>query len=388
MNKKNWKVFVLGLLFIAFALAGCSNTDTSTKQEEVSVVQSQSKPDTQGTDSSQAESDMPIPNFEYYDIKNSSQDFSLKITSSFDNVSKIKIYHIEANSENKKSIFQKLVGEFNILEIPNDKIISVNIKNEAESIELSKDNSKIQTDFYCAGYKICYENKNETIWSEFKPYILTIDTGTVNQYDAVFWGNTACGAANGVLILQTVSNAFGQDLINRLNAVRNYSKLSYDYSCGEKIQYCMSGDQIVNSVNTYLHDTGIYDFSIQNFGDLNLDTETIICNMLDSGRPCTVMVEYSNGEILPWSPYSHWITINGYRISESDNSYEFRWENTLLSSGAKWISAKSLNESIQGTIDNTDFSAYGVTKEEVSEICGEIKRDIVGLKDKIINSFC
>ena len=37
MNKKNWKAFVLGLLFIVFDLAGCSNTDTSTKQEEASA---------------------------------------------------------------------------------------------------------------------------------------------------------------------------------------------------------------------------------------------------------------------------------------------------------------------------------------------------------------
>ena len=43
MNKKNWKAFVLGLLFIVFDLAGCSNTDTSTKQEEASANQSQSQ---------------------------------------------------------------------------------------------------------------------------------------------------------------------------------------------------------------------------------------------------------------------------------------------------------------------------------------------------------
>ena len=43
MNKKNWKALVLGLLFIAFALAGCSNTDISTKQEKASANQSQSQ---------------------------------------------------------------------------------------------------------------------------------------------------------------------------------------------------------------------------------------------------------------------------------------------------------------------------------------------------------
>lgn len=43
MNIKHWKVLVLGVLFTAFILAGCSNTDTSTKQEETSANQSQSQ---------------------------------------------------------------------------------------------------------------------------------------------------------------------------------------------------------------------------------------------------------------------------------------------------------------------------------------------------------
>lgn len=40
MNIKHWKVLVLGVLFTAFILTGCSNIDTSTKQEETSASQS------------------------------------------------------------------------------------------------------------------------------------------------------------------------------------------------------------------------------------------------------------------------------------------------------------------------------------------------------------
>lgn len=53
MNIKHWKVLVLGVLFTAFILTGCSNTDTSTKQEEASANQSQS----QSVDNNQAVDD-------------------------------------------------------------------------------------------------------------------------------------------------------------------------------------------------------------------------------------------------------------------------------------------------------------------------------------------
>lgn len=68
MKKKNWKVLVLGLLFIAFTLAGCSNTDTSTKQEETSANQSQSQSNTQEADNNQ----------EAGDFSNQSTDFNFE----------------------------------------------------------------------------------------------------------------------------------------------------------------------------------------------------------------------------------------------------------------------------------------------------------------------
>lgn len=61
MNKRNWKALALGLLFV-FALTGCGNTDTQTKQEEVSNDQSQSQADTQEADNTQTAGDLPNQN--------------------------------------------------------------------------------------------------------------------------------------------------------------------------------------------------------------------------------------------------------------------------------------------------------------------------------------
>lgn len=64
MNKRNWKALVLGLLFV-FTLAGCSNTNIKTKQNEETVNQSQSQTNTQETDSSQAAGNLPNQNTDF-----------------------------------------------------------------------------------------------------------------------------------------------------------------------------------------------------------------------------------------------------------------------------------------------------------------------------------
>ena len=64
MNKKNWIALVLGLTLI-FTFAGCSNTDTTTRQNEDSSALSQSQVDMQEMDGKQITSDLPNQNTDF-----------------------------------------------------------------------------------------------------------------------------------------------------------------------------------------------------------------------------------------------------------------------------------------------------------------------------------
>ena len=326
------------------------------------------------------------PDFEYTEAKNPDKKVTLKITTDLENVEKIKIYKCSANSKDKKNAVYRLVGQLTPDEITSDKSITVKVGKKDKVRKVAKDNSAIKVGYSTAGYRICAVSGKETVWSEFRPYKTTIDTGTIYQYNADFEGFTACGASNGVLVIQPADPVYDQNMLDRFNGVRNYSKISTKYSGGKKLEYCMVGDQVVNSVNDYLKKKG-KKYSVKNFDDVGGEPSDIVRELIDTGRPAMFDVQYRFGKIRTKSPYSHWITVNGYKISADGKSYIFRWENTIEPVDSQWVRQSLFNKAVQGTVDNRDFSYYNLTEKQVVKLCGEIKRNIVALSKPLVNSF-
>lgn len=263
---------------------------------------------------------METPTFEYTEAAAPNERVSLKITSSMENVDSISVYHIEASSDNKNVVYRTLAGKFSADDLSKDMTVNVDMSAAGATEQIKWDNSAVQTDFHSKGYKICALNEDGEQWSEYKAYETLLDTGTVYQYNASFYGSTACGAANGTLLLQTAAYAQGEELNKRLDVIRSYSSLSDKYSCGARIDYCMSGTHIKNSVNHWLEENKINNLQIEDFGGKDEETQDIIRELIDSGRPAAVMVAYSGGNIIDEFKYGHWITINGYRISKDGKS--------------------------------------------------------------------
>ncbi|MCD7773247.1 MAG: hypothetical protein LUH08_04245 [Ruminococcus sp.] len=372
----------LALTFI-LSLSACQNDNTSVESsssaQATQTTEATSEATTEAT--TEVQNVMQTPTFEYTEASDPDEKVTLKVTSDLENVDEFLVYHIEVTSDDKSVVYRRLAGEFPVNEISDNMTLDIDMSDAGEIEEISKDNSAIKTTFYSAGYKICAVNESDEQWSEYYPYEVLFDTGSVYQYNASFYGSTACGAANGVLLLQTAMPAWGDELNDRLDVVRSYSGISDDYSCGEEIDYCMSGTHIKNSVNRWLEENNISEFSVEDFGDEGGETEDIVRSLLDTGRPATVMVAYSGGELLDEYQYAHWITINGYRISDDGQTCEFRWENTILQVDSQWDSADTVATAIDVVInaDNTG-ERYGIDEENMPEIV----RYIIALKSPLV----
>ncbi len=378
--------FIALALMFTLSLSACQSDNTSLESsssaQATQTTEATSEATTEAT--TEVQNVMQTPTFEYTEASDPDEKVTLKVTSDLENVDELLVYHIEATSDDKSVVYRQLAGEFSVNEISDNLMLDIDMSAAGEVEEISKDNSAIQTTFYSAGYKICAVNEDSEQWSEYYPYEVLFDTGSVYQYNASFYGSTACGAANGVLLLQTAMPAWGDELNDRLDVVRSYSGISDDYSCGEEIEYCMSGTHIKNSVNRWLEENNISEFSIEDFGDEDGETEDIIRSLLDTGRPATVMVAYSGGEIIDEYQYAHWITINGYRISDDGQTCEFRWENTILQVDSQWDSADVVDTAIDVVInaDNTG-ERYGINEEDMPEIV----RYIVALKSPLVSAL-
>ncbi|MCC8192161.1 MAG: hypothetical protein LIO41_03865 [Ruminococcus sp.] len=378
--------FIALALTFTLGLSACQSDNTSLESsssaQTTQTTEATSEATTEAT--TEVQNVMQTPTFEYTEASDPDEKVTLKVTSDLENVDELLVYHIEATSDDKSVVYRQLAGEFSVNEISDNLTLDIDMSDAGEIEEISRDNSAIKTTFYSAGYKICAVNESDEQWSEYYPYEVLFDTGSVYQYNASFYGSTACGAANGVLLLQTAMPAWGDELNERLDVVRSYSGISDDYSCGEEIEYCMSGTHIKNSVNRWLEENNISEFSVEDFGDEDGETEDIIRSLLDTGRPATVMVAYSGGEIIDEYQYAHWITINGYRISDDGQTCEFRWENTILQVDSQWDSADAVATAIDVVInaDNTG-EYYGINEEDMPEIV----RYIVALKSPLVSTL-
>ncbi len=133
-----------------------------------------------------------------------------------------------------------------------------------------------------------------------------LDTSVVKQNDLDFHGSTACGAESGTLLLQTVYPVYGDEFLERMNVIRNYSAISEDYSTGEP-KYYMSGTQIANSVNKYAEENNLSGVKISNCRSDKSVCETLT-TLISSGRPVVLEVCYYGGEITKnFMGYSHWV---------------------------------------------------------------------------------
>lgn len=386
------KYIIFMALIAVLSLSACGN-ETSPKQGDNSSI---SPSETEKTETSAIETTvattaepekknvMETPTFEYAEATEPDKRVSLKITSSLENVDSILVYHIEADSENKNVIHRTLVGKFPADNLSKDMTVDIDMSAADSAEQIKWDNSAIQTDFHSKGYKICAVNEDDEQWSEYKAYETLLDTGTIYQYNASFYGSTACGAANGTLLLQTAAYAQGEELNKRLDVIRSYSSISDKYSCGERIDYCMSGTHIKNSVNHWLEENKINDLQIEDFGGKDGETKDIIRELIDTGRPAAVMVAYSGGNIIDEFKYGHWITINGYRISKDGKSFEFRWENTILQVDSQWDDAKTIDTAIYAIVNAKNRGQkYGISDKDMPKI----SRYIDALSKGLIKSF-
>ena len=174
--------------------------------------------------------------------------------------------------------------------------------------------------------------------TEFPDEVL-IDTGTFNQYQCSLAGSTACGATAGTLLLQTLSYVTSDELIERMDTIRNYSALGDDYSCGAP-QYYLAGYQISNCLNKYLEDNGFDGYHLTNHRTDRSTEETLI-QLLATGRPAVLEVCYANGTMLSdFQGYSHWICVNGYRIT--DEGVQFRYSDTIADT-QMWVDSDLLD---------------------------------------------
>ena len=308
---------------------------------------------------------MTNPDFEF--SKLSETEVSLQLIGDLTNVDIVRAYRLSVNSENGGKVTKILQGEFSADKI-SDGIINISPDDNLSVEFIEKDNSDIKCGYSYVGYQVEYANENEAILSDCHAAEILIDTGTVNQYEAELAGETACGAAAGTLIIQSIAPVWENELTERMSTVRSYSAISDEYSIGEP-EYYMFGRQISNSVNKYLADNGIEGFTLTDFRTEKSTEETLV-SLISTGRPAVLEVCYIGGNIVSdFQGYSHWITVNGFRLT--DNGYEFRCEDTI-SLDRRWISSEMLDTS------NANVS-YGGGMSPTRYICS--------INNAVIDSF-
>lgn len=264
----------------------------------------------------------------------------IKIKNLSENVNKIRVYRLSASNEDPQNIKRILQKEILADEIKNKKITVFSDEKISEDTYF-KDNSALKCGYFSDGFTVSFANENEEIFSDFFAVETVIDTGTVSQYDAELAGSTACGAAAGTLVIQSIMPVWEYELTERMSLIRSYSALSNDYSIGGK-EYYMYGWQISNSVNKFLADSEINDYSLTDFRT-EKSTEQTLIELISTGRPAVLEVCYIGGNIVEdFQGYSHWITVNGFRLTE--DGYKFRCEDTI-SLEQRWIKSEFLDTS-------------------------------------------
>lgn len=315
---------------------------------------------------------LPVPEFTLL------SDSAIQLTGDLSAVETIRVFFCHVSSENEGVVMKRLVLETTpaaLTQTESGAVLSYDLDQTLEETTDYKDNREIKIGYASHGIQVCYSNGDGEKWSDYKALETTLETGVVNQYDATLRGDTACGAANGVLLLQSVLPVWGEALTLRLNEIRNYSALSFDYSWRDDADYCLSGEMIANSVNKYLSDHQIEGYAIQDFGDSDRSEEEILIGLIDTGRAGTLQVAYSGGEILTeFRQFTHWILINGYRFREG--RYEFRWANTL-NGEERWVTSDDLKKSSDAAVYDNNFGPlyYPDGSEYVMTRCIEALRD-------------
>lgn len=256
---------------------------------------------------------------------------------------KINIYiiHENENASERSLVFSGSGNtvENGILKFDENTVLqSETIEAILKNIQCSYHAKAIQVGFFYDGAE---EIVSDPIFAE-----VMIDTGVAEQNLLDFHGSTACGAASGTLLLQSVYPVYGDEILQRMNGVRNYSAISEDFSTGQP-DYYMSGTQIANSVNKYAEEHGLEGVKLSNFRR-DKDTAETLTELISDGKPAILEVCYSDGTITEdFRGYSHWIAVNGF--TRTDEGVEFRCENTI---GCKqiYISDKALSLSNENVV--------------------------------------
>lgn len=304
-----------------------------------------------------------------------------------ENIDHIKIYCYSATSDNSAEVTQELIFDGTTADIFWGEL-SFDTQNILHTEVIPKDNSAIMTDFSARAIKVCAYNDGCEEWTEPLWLEAYLDTGVTNQYDCTFHGSSACGAANGALLLQTVDKVQEDELTARSTAIRDYSALGYEYSGMASIGYRMTGPMVVNSVNDFLADNGIEHIKLDDLDDADTPLEELIIGAINTGRPAAVIVSYfNNGIISDFKNIGHWITINGYRIDE-EGQLQFRWENTL-NKQQSWLDSESLTNSVQAFIDGTTGDGASertlFTLSDGTDI--KVTRHVIALSEPVVDSL-
>lgn len=335
-------------------LTACGNTaddsDTQSAADTSSEVLQNSSSESSETDSaesfdtrsSNAESSSPEqavsiakPQFEIADISDSGA--VLRLENLPENVDTVCVYRLHTSSDNAGQVTKELLMKTSAEDI-NDSF-EISFGESLDSTVYEKDDSALKCPYYAEGLQVSYLSGEEEISSDIELTKVTLDTGTVNQYNATLAGSTACGAAAGTLVLQSVAPVWGDELTARMDTIRSYSALSDEFSIGGA-EYYMSGQQISNSVNKYISDNSLGEYHLTDFRG-EMSTEDTLTGLISTGRPAVLEVCYIGGNIVTeFQGYSHWITINGFR--RMAGGVEFRCEDTI-SLAQRWITSSDLD---------------------------------------------
>lgn len=349
-------VFFKKLFSLAAALLVCAGCAAGGQADVQSPSSEAVSSQTEASSSQVPEPDMTIQKPEFRLVAADAVSVTLEFTSSLENVETIVVYQLDTGSDYPDRLARTPKMEFTPEFLDENGRVRVNITGMGESSYGEKINSAIKTDFSTSGIMVFFANEKKFAASDCLPMEVVLGTGNVNQRGASFRGDTACGAANGALLLQTVLPQWGDTLRQRLDQIRSYSEESQDYSTGAELDYCMSSTHIVNSVNRYLEDSGIEGYRLKDFGREDSVVGAVIRDLLETGRPAAVMVAYADDAIIDTYRYGHWITVNGYRLGA--DGWEYRWENTLFDDyGTRWVTQAELEAGFNAMAEHLSESS-------------------------------
>ena len=372
------KIIALTVAALMLGLTSCKKTPAEDADSNTA-----SKASSAATDPEGSASDRAIAKPETSLINSN----TLSISGDMENVDSVRIYSCEVSSASRGEVTQNLIFDGTVEDISSGEI-TFDADNVLSTENYDKDNSSVISNYHAMGVKVCVSNEQFEEWSELMLLDASLDTGVCDQHDCAFEGETACGAANGALLLQTVQPVWGDELIARMNAIRDYSALGYDYSEMEDGGYRMTGSMVSNSVNRYMADNGISGCELTDIAAENKSTEELIIEAINTGRPAAVIAAYRDGEILTeYDGDRRWITINAYRIDENGDLW-FRWENTLKNE-ERWVESETIETAVQAFIDDDGDSGATertlLTLSDGSEI--KVTRYVISLSRPVVDSL-